>query len=78
MMIREFENMNFGKTIRKLRKVRKLTLSDISRQSGVQLATLSRIENHKTTGSLQDHFRIANALGLKLSDLIREYENNSV
>ncbi len=32
--------MKFGSTLRRLRKDQKLTLSDISRKSGIQLATL--------------------------------------
>ena len=69
--------MNFGNTIKKLRKTKNLTLSDISKQSGIQLATLSRIENNKMTGSLKNHLRLAKALGLKLSELFEEYEKDN-
>ena len=39
--------IRLGKTIKRLRKARKLSLTEIARLSGIQLATLSRIENNK-------------------------------
>lgn len=68
--------MNIGQTIKKLRKERKLKLSDISKKSGIQLATLSRIENNKMTGSIKNHSGVAKALGFKLSRLFEEYEKD--
>jgi len=70
--------MKFGSTLRKLRRDRKLTLSDIARKSGIQMATLSRIENNKMTGSLNNHFELAKALGLKLSELFQEFERDII
>jgi transcriptional regulator with XRE-family HTH domain len=68
--------MKLGNTVKKLRKERHLTLSDLSKQSGIQMATLSRIENHKANGSVNNYFRIAEALDMKLSELFLEYEND--
>jgi transcriptional regulator with XRE-family HTH domain len=70
--------MKFGSTIKKLRKAKKLTLSDVSRESGIQMATLSRIENNKMTGSVNNHFGLAKALGLKLSELFKEFEKDNI
>lgn len=67
-----------GKTLRRLRKDRNLSLSDIARASGVHLATLSRIENNKSSGSLSNYFGMAKALGLKLSELFQEFEKDNV
>jgi len=70
--------MKFGNTIKKLRKEKKLTLTDVSEQSGIQLATLSRIENNKMTGSVKSHVKIAKALGLRPSQLFKEFEKADI
>lgn len=64
--------MKIGDRIRQLRKTRKMTLVELSQNSGVQLATLSRIENLKMTGTLDSHISIAKALGVNLSELYKD------
>ena len=68
--------MLIGQKVRELRKTQKLTLTELSQKSGVQLATLSRIENNKMTGTLDSHANIAKALGITItqlySDIIKE------
>ncbi len=61
-----------GKRIRSLRSSAKLTLVELSKLSGVALATLSRIETGRMTGTLESHMAIARALGTPLPDLYRE------
>jgi len=61
--------IRMGKRIKELRKLKRMTLVRLSEKSGVQLATLSRIENNKMTGSLESHAQICLALGIKLSEL---------
>jgi transcriptional regulator with XRE-family HTH domain len=61
--------MNIGEKLRRLRKIKEFTLDDISRRSGVGKATLSRIENNITAGTLKTHMKICEALGLSLKDL---------
>ena len=61
--------MDIGEKLKKLRKTRDLTLDDISRKSGVGKATLSRIENNITPGTLRTHMKICQALNLNLKDL---------
>lgn len=61
--------MNIGAQIKKMRKLKKLSLTTLSQDSGVQIATLSRIENGKMAGTLQSHFMIAKALGLDIAEL---------
>src|SRR3989338_3880805 len=61
-----------GQRIRHLRKARKLTLVEIAKKTGIDQATLSRIENGVMIGTLNSHMRIATALGIPLPDL---YEN---
>lgn len=61
-----------GIRIRALRTTAKLTLAELSKLSGVALATLSRIETGRMTGTLESHIAIAKALGVPLPDLYRE------
>ncbi len=72
--------MKIGKRIRALRKKMGLKLIELSEKSGVALATLSRIEHEKMTGTLDAHLGIAKALGVTLSELYEnlELENQKV
>ena len=63
--------MNLGGTINKLRKERKMTLVELSEKSGVALATLSRMENNKMTGTLESHMKICEALEIALPELYK-------
>lgn len=65
---------NLGKKIREHRLLRGLTLADLSKQSGVALSTLSRIETGKMTGTLESHIQIARALGIRLPELYAELD----
>jgi len=67
-------SMNLGGRLRFLRKERKFSLEQLSSRSGVALATLSRIENGKGSGTFRTHQRIAEALGLPLPELYRGLE----
>ena len=58
-----------GERINKLRKSRRMTLTEISKKTRIDMATLSRIENGKMTGTLDSHVKIAEALGVRLPDL---------
>jgi len=64
--------MKIGERIRNLRKQKGLTLLELSRGSGVALATLSRIENNKMTGTLGSHTAICTALGITLPELYQD------
>jgi len=64
--------MNIGQIIHKLRKEKKMTLLELSSKSGVALATLSRMENGKMTGTLESHMNICTALEVQLPDLYRD------
>jgi transcriptional regulator with XRE-family HTH domain len=67
--------MKVGEKLRNLRKTRDLTLDDIAQKCGVGKATLSRIENDITPGTLRTHMKICEALNINLRDL---YEGISV
>jgi transcriptional regulator with XRE-family HTH domain len=61
--------MVIGEKLKRLRKMLDLTLDDIAKKSGVGKATLSRIENNITAGTLKTHMRICEALNINLKDL---------
>jgi len=43
----------------------------------VALATLSRMENNKMSGTVSSHNKICKALGVSISDLYRELEDET-
>jgi len=57
-----------GKRLRQLRKERKVTLAELARASGIDPATISRMETGKMTGTLESHMRLTRALGLTLAE----------
>ncbi|MBI3602338.1 MAG: helix-turn-helix transcriptional regulator [Candidatus Omnitrophica bacterium] len=61
--------MLIGDKLHEIRKAKKITLTELSKKSGVQLATLSRIENKKMTGTLESHMAIAKALSIDVVEL---------
>ncbi len=60
---------NLGQRIRKLRKEKGLTLVEVSKKTGVAQATLSRIETGTMMGTVESHEKIAEVLGVGLSEL---------
>lgn len=58
--------------IRQARKEKGMTLTRLFELSGVQVATICRIENGLATGTIDSHARLAAALGLDLSDLYKD------
>ncbi len=66
--------MNIGKRLRELRKKQGLTLNELSKKSGVAVATISRIETDKMTGTVDSHMSIAKALDMTLPELYSELD----
>ena len=64
-----------GSRLKELRKSKKLTLVDIAQKTGIDQATLSRIENGKMTGTLDSHMRLAEVFGVRLPDLYNQVLN---
>jgi len=69
--------MKIGKSLRRIRKEKGMTLEELASKSGVALATLSRMENDKMTGTLDSHNAICRALGASIAELYREIEDES-
>ncbi|MBF0503519.1 MAG: helix-turn-helix transcriptional regulator [Candidatus Omnitrophica bacterium] len=61
--------MYIGEKLHALRKSKRISLTELSLKSGVQMATLSRIENKKMVGTLESHMQIAKALGIDVTEL---------
>lgn len=66
--------MQLGEQIRALRKEKGLSLEQLAKKSGVALATLSRLENGKHSGNFKTHQKIAEALGIAVTDLYKGFE----
>jgi len=67
--------MFIGKKIKDLRLTHRMSLSELAEKSGVQIATLSRIEHLKMTGTLASHMSIAKALGVDITELYTDIVN---
>jgi len=63
--------MYIGETLHAIRKAKRISLTELSEKSGVQMATLSRIENKKMVGTLESHMQIAKALGIDVTELYK-------
>ena len=61
--------MKIGPRVRVLRKEQQLTLAQLAKASGVALATISRIETGRMTGTLESHVALARALKATLPEL---------
>src|SRR5882757_9175179 len=69
--------MFIGSKMLALRKAKRMSLTELSQTSGVQLATLSRIENMKMVGTLESHIQIAKALGVDVTELYKDITRES-
>jgi quercetin dioxygenase-like cupin family protein/DNA-binding XRE family transcriptional regulator len=58
-----------GSRLRALRAAQQVTLVELAKASGVDAATISRIETGKMSGTLHSHIRLATALGHKITNL---------
>ncbi len=58
-----------GSRIKEIRKEKKITLIELSERTDVAQATLSRMENGQMLGTVESHRRIAETLGVSLSNL---------
>ena len=70
--------VGIGKRIKEYRLKKDWTLADLSKQAGVALSTLSRIETGRMTGTLESHIQISRALGIRLSELYAELDGTGI
>lgn len=59
-----------GATLQRLRQQRGLTLEDLSRAAGVSKSMLSQIEREKANPTIAVAWRLANALGVGIAELL--------
>ncbi len=64
-----------GERINTIRKSKGLTLVEVAKKTGIDQATLSRIENGKMTGTLESHMKIAGVFGISLPELYQDVLN---
>ncbi len=65
-----------GENINRLRKEKQLTLDQLAAVCGVSKSMLSQIERNETNPTLATVWRLAEALGESIDDLIRGQEEN--
>ena len=74
----ELEHATVGARVRALREAMDLSLRDLSERSGVSAPMLSQVERGETSPTLAVAARIATGLELRLSQLLRLDEGESV
>lgn len=67
-------DLRLGLRIRNLRQNARMTLDALARETGLSKALLSKIENGKVSSPLSTHAKISRALGIPLSELLKEDE----
>ena len=66
--------LQLARRLRKLRREREWSLSDLSKASGVSRSMLSQIERGEVSPTLSVAFRVAKAFGMSLGELISDPE----
>ncbi|WP_195572469.1 helix-turn-helix domain-containing protein [Paenibacillus sp. 1001270B_150601_E10] len=69
--------MQIGDRLRKFRREKKLTTTQLSKQSGVTQSTISEIENNNRSPQLDTLEKICQALEISMTELLYEAQNNS-
>ena len=64
-----------GARLRASRKAQRITLVELAKTSGVDAATISRIERGQMTGTLASHLKLSRALSLKFTELYAGIEH---
>lgn len=70
----QFDNIAIGKTIRRLRKEKKLSQDVLSGLAGIARTHLTMIENGSKQANFETLWRIALALNMRPSELVRSIE----
>ncbi|MCR9069171.1 MAG: XRE family transcriptional regulator [Rhodobacteraceae bacterium] len=65
-----------GREVRAFRQLQRITVKELSDQTGLSTGMLSKIENGVTSASLTTLQTLANALNVPLTALFRRYEEN--
>lgn len=65
------EIKQIGKNIARIRNRKGMTQLDVAAASGMEVNSLGRIENGRTNPTVKTLVKIAKALGVKLTDLVK-------
>jgi DNA-binding XRE family transcriptional regulator len=68
--------LRIGESLKAIRLNKNLSLTKMAKLSGVQAATISRMENNKTIGTLHNYIQIAEVLGMRLSEFFAQMEKH--
>jgi transcriptional regulator with XRE-family HTH domain len=69
---RGYEEVRVGEKIKELREKKGLSLKELADLTGFSTALLSQVENHLVSPSLGTMIKLANALGVRVGDLLGE------
>lgn len=64
--------MTIGSQVRKYRNLKRWSLRELGKRSGLAVSTLSDVENDKAMPSIKALTRVAEALGIDLDYLFKE------
>ena len=78
MLTQEMEQMDIGKKLKALRKEKGLTLSDVTKLTGLSKTTISDIENNKTRPNLSTIEKLSTILDIKQLFLQEQLEITEV
>lgn len=70
--------MDFGDWLRQLRTTKKLDLSTVAQRTGVDISTLSRLENHRTEPTLETVIKICDGFQVDMAALLRQLVGDAV
>lgn len=62
-----------GKSLRRMRKDRSLTLKQMARRTGLSVSLLSQIERAESSASVSSLYKLARALDVKLTELFGDH-----
>lgn len=66
---------HIGGILRGLRQQQRLTIADVAAQAEISRGMLSKIENGQATSSLDTLAKLANVLGVSMSQLFRDFDS---
>ncbi len=66
------DEQTIGANIRAIRQAAKVTLAEVAQRAGITKSTLSKIETGQISSPISTLLAIAAALGVRLSDFVRE------
>lgn len=70
--------MNFGNFIRQLRQERSIDIKTLSLETGVEISTISRVENERTQVTLSVALRLCDGLEVTVTDLFEALRERHV